>query len=124
MTILSTIESKILKYLNCLSDNGNYILINDAEIKQIIEEINEFSCDEILNIFKNLESLDYIKIKYFNSENYLLSLTEKGKNFNENLKLKNSQICIKNAKFYSFLLTILGSFLGTVLALILYLNFN
>ncbi len=118
---LQSVESKVLKYLNFIDNNDAFLLITNDEIKNAIEDIKDFSTQEILNIFKNLEKLDLIKIKYSSSENYLISLCEKGKKFTENFKLKNSQNFTKNGKIYIFLLSVLGSFLGSILALIFYL---
>lgn len=121
---LQSVESKVLRYLNFIDNNDAFLLITNEEIKNSIEEIKDFSTQEIFNIFKNLEKLDLIKIKYSSSENYLISLCEKGKIYFDNLKLKNPQNFTKNAKFYIFLLSVLGSFFGTILALIFYLYTN
>ncbi len=117
---LSLIESEILSYLYCLEKGDTYILLTKSEIKQIITKAEKLLDSEISEIIKNLERLGYIKIKYSNDENFLIILCEKTKNYNNNIKLKNPYIFRKNARFYIFLFSIFGSFLGASIALLLY----
>ncbi len=115
-----SVESKLIKYLNCVESNSDFILVTDSELRQIIEEFKDASIEEILKVFKNLEKLDYIKIKYFSTDNYLIKITEKGKTYIDNLKLKNSYIFRLNLSLCTFLLTVLGSVIGAFLGTLIF----
>ncbi len=116
--LLTTIESKILNYLLCVQNNVNYTLILLDEIKQAVSEIKDYTSQQVLVVFKSLQELEYIKIIYQSRENFLIELTNKGKNFTNNSKLKNSYNFRNNRKFCNFFLSFISYYLATILAII------
>ena len=112
--MLSQSQKNVLNYLNLNSNESGY---NIFSIKEIASSVNMES-GSVLECIGQLEKADYVLIKYQDVEQVLLSISLKGKLFEE--KMIEGAIEKKSNKKTAFICSFFGSFLGTGLSLILY----
>ncbi len=101
----------LLGYLNGICSLNEYKIINLSEITLL----NPLFSDEetAKKAVKSLADEDYVKVKFFDGEQYCISATVKGKSFFEKERaVKKTE---KKEKLYVFLASFCGSFLGGLL---------
>ncbi len=102
----------LLEYLNGICGINEYKIINLSEITLFSPTL--FSDEEIAKkTVKSLSDDDYVKVKYFDGEQYCISATLKGKSFFE--RERAIKKTVKRDKLYVFFASFSGSFLGGLL---------
>lgn len=98
----------LLGYLNGICSVNEYKIINLSEITLFSPLV--FDEETAKRTIKSLSDEDYVKVKYFDGEQYCISATVKGKSFFERKRaVKKTE---KREKLYVFLASFAGSLLG------------
>lgn len=108
----------LLNYINGICKAGEYKIINSGEITLYSPELFPDK-ESVRKQIKQLDDEEYIKVRFYDGEQYCLCSTVKGKEYFENERLyKNA---LKKDKRVVFLASFLGSILGSLITLFIFL---
>ena len=109
----------VLKALNKLSEGNAYKVITADEIIASLAAKSQYDVESIKQIISFLEKQEYITIKFSEDNTYCYSLTPKAR-----ISLEQDggkQKSKKNAMpILSYVFTMIASFIGTMLALLIF----
>lgn len=109
----------ILKSLNKLSEGCTYKVVTSDEIIQNLSQKNLYDYDNIKEIVEFLEKQEYINIKFSEENTYCYSLLPKARIFLEhNITSKQKKLKLAPS---CYLIVLLMSFIGSLLALFVFL---
>lgn len=109
----------VLKALNKLADGNAYKVITSEEILMCLTQKSQYDLDSIKQILNFLEKQEYVAIKFSEENTYCYSLLPKARIYLEQELSKPKQ---KKTKFSMslYLFVMLASFIGTMLALLIF----
>lgn len=109
----------VLKALNKLAINSAYKVVTSDEILMNLSQKSQFDADTINEIISYLEKQEYINIKFSEENTYCYSLLPKARIFleQETGKVKPKKF---NLPFLNYIFILIASFVGTMLALIIF----
>ena len=108
----------VLKALNKLSEGNAYKVITADEIIASLAAKSQYDVEGIKQIISFLEKQEYLTIKFSEDNTYCYSLTPKAR-----ISLEQDggkQKSKKAAPILSYVFTMIASFVGTMLALIIF----
>lgn len=112
-------STAVLKALNKLAMSSAYKVVTSDEILSTLSQKSQFDADSINEIISYLEKQEYINIKFSEENTYCYSLLPKARIFLEQeggkVKPKKSTL-----PFLNYIYIFIASFLGTMLALIIF----
>lgn len=109
----------VLKVLNKLADGNAYKVITSEEILISLTQKSQYDLDSIKQILNFLEKQEYVAIKFSEDNTYCYSLLPKARIFLEQENNKPKQKKIKYS-FSLYLFVMIASFIGTMLALMIF----
>jgi len=109
----------LLKVLNKLSENNAYKVVTADEILSNLSQKSQFDADVIKQIMDFLEKQQYINIKFCEENTYCYSLLPKARIYleQESTKTKKKK---DNLTVTKYVYIMLSSFIGTMLALLVF----
>ncbi len=108
----------VLKALNKLQDSSAYKVVTTDEIISALTSKTGFDLEGVKQIVSYLEKQEFLNIKFSEENTYCYSLLPKARIYLEQEATKPKSK--KNKPILTFILTILASFIGTMLALLIF----
>ncbi|MBE7077013.1 MAG: hypothetical protein E7374_03910 [Clostridiales bacterium] len=109
----------ILKVLNKLTNSSAYKVVTIEEIMTNITNRNAFDADSLKQILEFLEKQEYINIKFSEDNTYCYSLLPKARIYLEQ-ELTKPKSKKQSSPVMPYVYTMIASFIGTMLALIIF----
>lgn len=109
----------LLKALNKLTDGATYKVITSEDIMSALPNKSQYDADGIKHIIDFLEKQEYINIKFSEESTYCYSLLPKARIYLEQEGSK-TQRNKKKSMFLSYLYVGIASFIGSMLAIVLF----
>ncbi len=108
----------VLKALNKLSEGSAYKVITVDDVLNALTQKSQYDSESVRQIIDFLEKQEYINIKFSEDNTYCYSLLPKARICLE----QETKTRTKKQPFpcLSYLFTILASFIGTMLALVIF----
>lgn len=111
--------SAVLKALNKLAEGNAYKVITGDEILANLSQKSQFDLEIIRQIIDFLEKQQYLNIKFSEENTYCYSLLPKAKIYLEQEQSKHMPKK-SNQHIMTYVYIILASFIGTMLALLVF----
>ncbi|HBJ98319.1 MAG TPA: hypothetical protein DDY82_04590 [Clostridiales bacterium] len=108
----------LLSYINGICKAGEYKIINSGEITLYSPQLFPDK-ESVRKAIKQLDDEEYIIVKFYDGEQYCLCSTIKGKEYFDNQRLYKKTL--KKDKRIVFFASVLGSFLGSLITLFIFL---
>ncbi len=113
----------VLKAMNKLALGSAYKVVTTDEIMAILSQKSQYDNDSLKEIIGFLEKQEYINIKFSEDNTYCYSILPKGSICIEQADSNSKSHKSKNIKFLPYLYVSLASFIGTILALVIFFAF-
>lgn len=112
-------STAVLKALNKLAINSAYKVVTTDEIISNLTQKSQFDADSVNEIIAYLGKQEYINIKFSEENTYCYSLLPKARIFleQESGKVKQKKSTLP---FLNYIFVFVASFVGTMLALIIF----
>ncbi len=110
----------VLKAMNKLALGSAYKVVTTDEIMSILAQKAQYDNDSLKDIISFLEKQEYINVKFSEDNTYCYSITPKGNIYLEQTDGKTKSHTTKQNKFLPYLFVAVASFVGTILALIIF----
>ena len=109
----------VLKSLNKLQDSSAYKVITTDEIIATLTNKSNYDYETVKQIISFLEKQEYINIKFSEENTYCYTLLPKARIYLEQ-ETGKAKLKKKQPNFLQYLFVFLASFLGSLLALLIF----
>ena len=110
----------VLRAMSKLAMGSAYKVVTTDEIMAILAQKSQYDNDSLKEIISFLEKQEYINIKFSEDNTYCYSILPKGSISLEQAETNLKSHKNKNNKFLPYLFVTISSFIGTILALIIF----
>ncbi len=110
----------VLKAMHKLALGSAYKVVTTDEIMAILSQKSQYDNDSLKEIISFLEKQEYINIKFSEDNTYCYSILPKGSICVEQADTNSKSNKSKNIKILPYLYVAISSFIGTILALVLF----
>lgn len=114
----------VLKAMNKLALGSAYKVVTTDEIMAILAQKSQYDNDSLKDIINFLEKQEYVNVKFSEDNTYCYSITPKGNIYLEQSDGKSKSHTVKTNNFLPYLYATIASFVGTMLALIIFFLFT
>lgn len=114
----------VLKAMNKLALGSAYKVVTTDEIMAILAQKSQYDNDSLKDIINFLEKQEYVNVKFSEDNTYCYSITPKGNIYLEQSDGKSKSHMVKTNNFLPYLYVAIASFVGTMLALIIFFLFT
>lgn len=114
----------VLKAMNKLALGSAYKVVTTDEIMAILAQKSQYDNDSLKDIINFLEKQEYVNVKFSEDNTYCYSITPKGNIYLEQSDGKSKSHTVKTNNFLLYLYVAIASFVGTMLALIIFFLFT
>ncbi len=115
-------STAVLKVLNKLATGTAYKVTTSEEIIATLNQKSQFDTDSIKQILDFLEKQEYINIKFSEENTYCYSLLPKARIVLEQDNGKQQKQKKNNLPFMCYIYMMIASFVGSMLALIIFFS--